>query len=340
MAARAARLLLPSRSRCRGAGGARDLGCLPPALPGQPQGPAHRSDHRHPRRAGYASTVEAWTYTELQEVTLAPASEVVLFVVAAPFGLFLMALLFLVAGLLTPPSLERKGSPAVRRGPAGSPRMPLRPVRPGRPAGADLCARAPARAPRSFWEEYGGPEGRLDTGPLWFVGVLLVFSLGYAAWRAAGVRWLRRRESLDGARQITARTLTVAAVVVAPFSFAVRLAYPYGSESRCRRPQLLGVAGLHGRVRSRRGGQPARVGGRRPGPDRAAMRCGDAGGRGGHGLAGGLRRVTGLGRRRARGSRGCTGLRRGRRRAHGVRLGVAAERCTAPAGQTTPPGGG
>ena len=31
-----------------------------------------------------------------------------------------------------------------------------------------------------------GPERRLDTGPLWFVGVLLVFSLGYAGWRAAG----------------------------------------------------------------------------------------------------------------------------------------------------------
>ncbi len=217
---------------------------------------------------GYASTVEAWTYTELREVTLAPATEVVLFVAGAPFGLFLMALLFLVAGLLTPPSLERKGT---RRF------VVDRLVRLGCPFSLYVLVVQPVltyalehplgRAPRSFWEEYGGPERRLDTGPLWFVGVLLVFSLGYAAWRAAGVRWLRRRESPDGARQITARTLTVAAVVVAPFSFAVRLAYPYGSESGVSDlnfwewPACIAVFGL-GVAASRRGWAadvPARI---------------------------------------------------------------------------------
>lgn len=43
-------------------------------------------------------------------------------------------------------------------------------------------------APGSFWAEYLGDERRLDTGPLWFVGVLLILSLGYAGWRALGRR--------------------------------------------------------------------------------------------------------------------------------------------------------
>ncbi|HEX5335526.1 MAG TPA: acyltransferase family protein, partial [Propionicimonas sp.] len=58
---------------------------------------------------GYASTVEVWNYTEFREVTLAPATEVVVFVLVSPFAFFLIALLFLVSGLLTPSSLERKG---------------------------------------------------------------------------------------------------------------------------------------------------------------------------------------------------------------------------------------
>ena len=55
------------------------------------------------------STVEVWTYTAMREVTLNPVVEAVLFVAVIPFGLFLIALLFLVAGLLTPPSVQRKG---------------------------------------------------------------------------------------------------------------------------------------------------------------------------------------------------------------------------------------
>ena len=43
------------------------------------------------------STVEVWTYTAMREVTLNPVVEAVLFVAVIPFGLFLIALLFLVA---------------------------------------------------------------------------------------------------------------------------------------------------------------------------------------------------------------------------------------------------
>lgn len=59
---------------------------------------------------GYAGIVEVRTYSELREVTLAPVVEIALVVLVSPFGFFLIALLFLVAGLLTPSSYERKGA--------------------------------------------------------------------------------------------------------------------------------------------------------------------------------------------------------------------------------------
>ncbi len=58
--------------------------------------------------ASYAG-LELWAYTDVREATLSPVTEAVVLAVAAPFGLFMIPLLFLVAGLLTPPSLERKG---------------------------------------------------------------------------------------------------------------------------------------------------------------------------------------------------------------------------------------
>jgi hypothetical protein len=83
-------------------------------------------------------------------------------------------------------------------------------------------------APESFWAAYPAQGQQLDAGPLWFVGTLLVFSLAYAAW-AALVR--RRHEARPNADHVSLRTLVLAASVVAPASFAVRLVYPYGGES-------------------------------------------------------------------------------------------------------------
>lgn len=50
-----------------------------------------------------------WAYADVREVSLASTTAIILLVVAAPFGLLVIPLLFLVAGLLTPPSLEHKG---------------------------------------------------------------------------------------------------------------------------------------------------------------------------------------------------------------------------------------
>jgi hypothetical protein len=106
----------------------------------------------------------------------------------------------------------------------------------------------------SYWAEYVIADQQLDTGPLWFVGVLLVFSVAYAAWE--GIR--RGLGSVGGSSRhpIVVGHLLLAAAAVAPASFAVRLVYPYGGESgftdlnlwewpACIAAFMLGVRGSH-----------------------------------------------------------------------------------------------
>ena len=49
---------------------------------------------------GYAAFIDGWPYADVQEVHLPDAAVIVVFALFAPVGLFMMALLFLVAGLL------------------------------------------------------------------------------------------------------------------------------------------------------------------------------------------------------------------------------------------------
>ena len=175
----------------------------------------------------YAGTIEVWTYTEMREATLSPVAEIALVVLALPFGLFLIALLFLVAGLLTVPSIDRKGPGRFARD---------RLVRLGIPFAVYVLVIQPTvvyalehplgYSPGSYWEEFLGEEHILDTGPLWFVGVLLIYSLVYAGW----VR-LRGQGTPRPAPTIRARHLALAVAVVAPTSFAIRLVYPYGGDA-------------------------------------------------------------------------------------------------------------
>jgi len=177
---------------------------------------------------GYAGIVEVWTYTEAREVTLAPATELAVLVAASPFGLFVIALLFLASGLVTPEPLERKGPGRFARD---------RLLRLGVPFIAYVLLVQPTLvyavehplgiASGSYWDEFLGDERALDTGPLWFVGVLLIFSLVCAGWA-----WLRRNHPAGHrAGRITAARLLMIAAVVAPASFLIRLAFPYGGES-------------------------------------------------------------------------------------------------------------
>jgi heme/copper-type cytochrome/quinol oxidase subunit 4 len=177
---------------------------------------------------GYAGFMDLWSYTGLREVTLSPVVEPALLVAVTPFGFVLIPLLFLVAGLLTVPSIERKGPASFARDRLLRLGVPFA-VYVGfvQPTVMYALQHSLGGAPGSFWQEYLWAERQLDTGPLWFVGVLLLFSLAYAGW--AGVRAHRRR-SLD-ATGVTGRPLLLIVAIAVPASVLVRLAYPFGSES-------------------------------------------------------------------------------------------------------------
>ncbi len=176
--------------------------------------------------AGYVGSDQYWSYADVQEVTLSPVTEATAFVVAGPFAVFMIPLLFMVAGLLTAQSLEHKGVGRFVRG---------RMLRLGVPFFVFVLLVQPllmyalyhplGAAPGSFLDEYLD-EGRLDAGPLWFVGVLLIFSLAYAGW----VR-LRPQSLVRSQGDVRAVHLVLTAATVAPLSFLLRVAYRFGGES-------------------------------------------------------------------------------------------------------------
>jgi hypothetical protein len=171
---------------------------------------------------------EFWAYAEMREVTLSPAVETAVLAMVVPFGLLMIPLLFLVAGLLTPPSVERKGTGAYARD---------RLLRLGVPFAVFVLLLWPllmypvhpaGESPDSYWTEFGGgaqSQWCIDAGPLWFVGVLLVFSLVYAGW----VR-VRPRRAVPGSRDVRAGHLLLLAAAVTVVTFMVRLVIPYDGD--------------------------------------------------------------------------------------------------------------
>jgi hypothetical protein len=222
-------------------------------------------------------TAGDWTYQDVQETSVAPAFETVFTFMLVPAVLFAMGLFFLLAGLLTPGSLDRKGP----RRFAGD-----RLLRLGVPWAAfalvlwPLTVLAMYRAvgvpSSSFWADLTEPP--LDTGPLWFLLVLLLYSLGYAAWSQLGARLpgaldhLGRRAGASPGR-LRGRHLAVIAVGIATASFVVRLWFPLGSAQVANLklwqwPQFLAMFGL--------GIMSARRGWLAPVPDRLRRGCGRA----------------------------------------------------------------
>lgn len=194
---------------------------------------------------GYAA-VGGWTYDELAEVTFTPAVEWVLAALIGPTALFLMGTFFLIAGLFTPWSYDRKGRREFLR---------RRLLRLGLPflvmvlvvwPGTLWLAYRAAGRPVSYGWLLTGRERLLDAGALWFAEVLLAFSVGYLLWRLS-VRTRRPAAPWNG------RQLVLLAVAVAMVSFLVRLALPArgpepGDPHLWQWPQLaamfaLGVAG-------------------------------------------------------------------------------------------------
>lgn len=205
---------------------------------------------------GYAHLIGAlWPYANVQETRLTEPTETILLVVVAPFAVFMIALLFLTAGLLTPASVERKGPGRYIRG---------RLLRLGVPFAAFTLVLWPTllyytlyhpfgHASGSYWEEFVGADAVIDFGPLWFVGVLLIFSVTYGIHVAA-----RRSRPADPAhRGLSVRSLVLLSAAVAAATFVVRLAFPLASErfpdlNLWQWPACAGLFGL-GIIASRQG---------------------------------------------------------------------------------------
>ncbi len=180
-----------------------------------------------------AHAVMAWTALEGWVLEEPPVREPLLSTLrlAALVGsLFGMAVFFLVAGVFTPRSLARKGPGRYVRD---------RLLRLGVPLVVYLLLMAPvvefvdaqnnagwdrgflAFVPYSWAHHAPGPWA---PGPLWFLEVLLLFSLGYAL-----VRTLRPARPAAPA-PLTPRILVAAGGLVALASFVIRLGLPLGQE--------------------------------------------------------------------------------------------------------------
>ena len=164
-----------------------------------------------------------WYY---QERTSNAATEAAVAAVILPASLFAMAVLFLLAGLLAQRSLRRDGAGKFLR---------RRLLRLGVPLVVYTFLIGPATSVAGARAE-GDPAAadvgtlfitelrELDTGPLWFVAALLVFSVAYVAWRSA-------RPSRGAPAPLRRRHLAVAGAAIVVGSFAVRLVWPFATDS-------------------------------------------------------------------------------------------------------------
>lgn len=170
----------------------------------------------------------SWTYQPVQEVAVSEVTETVFTVVTSFAGLFLMGLFFFISGLLTPPSIQRKGVPAfvndrlLRLGvPFAAFTLLLWPL-------TVYLVREPIQHLGSYWWWFTHSDPFLDNGPMWFIGVLLAYSLGYAGW------WVIRSrrapgQNGDGDVPLRARTFVGFGATIAVTSFIIRLEFPANS---------------------------------------------------------------------------------------------------------------
>ena len=174
--------------------------------------------------AGYA-TISSWTYQDVQEVTISPGAEFAFAVIMFTFGaLFLMPLFFLISGLLTEGSLHRKGDARFVRD---------RLLRLGVPFAVytlvvwpllEYALLEPILHEGSYWYRFSHGDPLLDNGPMWFVGVLLLFSLALVAWRR-----VRPADAAPASGPLTWRRVVTTACVVGGATFLLRIVAPADS---------------------------------------------------------------------------------------------------------------
>jgi hypothetical protein len=160
-----------------------------------------------------------WYYEEL---TAGEVTKALLAAAFSPGALFGMGLLFFVAGLFTPPALERKGA---RRF------MADRAWRLGVPVIAYLFVVDPAMNALGSWATGEGESvaeyfrntywDDVEFGVAWFILALLAFSLVFATWRS-----LRPAREQD-VKPLRHRDLLWAAAFITVASFTIRLELPF-----------------------------------------------------------------------------------------------------------------
>lgn len=168
-----------------------------------------------------------WHYYEGQADTI---TAVVLTLVVAVNQAFFMGFYFLIAAYFVPRSLERKGSQQF---------LKERFLRLGVPLAFQLLVVGPFLSYGlgitvwgfngsvwayigQYWKNYKG----LDTGPLWFVEALLIFSVVYALWW-----WLARPPAQAVRREGAApgnMAVAIFALAVGLITFVVRIWLPVG----------------------------------------------------------------------------------------------------------------
>jgi hypothetical protein len=224
----------------------------------------------------YGTLENAWPYQDVQEVQLGAVSDLTLSLVVIPAALFAMGLFFLISGLVTPGSVSRKGPRTFARDRLVRLGVPLAVwtlvVWPGAIWAADLAA----GESHSFWWQllHGSPF--LDTGPMWFVEVLLIYSLAYAAWLywgRGGSTAVDPVGSSDRSSQPSGRTLVALAAAISAATILVRPVFPaasgqIGQSHLWQWPQFVAMFGL-GIVAAQRGWLE-------PVPDRIRRGCGFA----------------------------------------------------------------
>jgi hypothetical protein len=211
---------------------------------------------------GYSGFEGAWAYQPAREVRLAEVSDQVLGTLVLPATLFVMGLFFLISGLVIPGSLARKGPRAFAHDRLVRLGIPLAVWMLGIWPATVYVAHRVAGESASYWAMFMNAEPFLDAGPMWFVEVLLIYSLGYAAWRrwragpaAAGTE--RPRSTAEVRDRLRGRTLVMLAAGISVATLLVRLVFPFdghqiGELQLWQWPQYLAMFGL-GIVAAQRG---------------------------------------------------------------------------------------
>jgi glucan biosynthesis protein C len=166
----------------------------------------------------------SWYLESYDEMTGAVVNA--LTVVLGTGWLFGLGLFFLIAGLLTVPSVGRKGPSRFAQD---------RLVRLGLPIVAYTLLVSPFLEYVDYRQNENGTEAlwpfvrdqvwSFAPGPTWFLEALLVFSLAYALWRA-----LRPTTELPSRRTLRGRHVAAIALAISVTSFTAHLAFPIGSE--------------------------------------------------------------------------------------------------------------